>query len=120
MSQMTIDEFEGVFAGEQLAALAMERARLAASENWVEHAREAIVHLCQTRPAFTTDDVWDALDDVAVTSERRALGSLMRSVSREGWCVASDMYQASRRPERHRGPVRVWRSRAVGLSTPPE
>lgn len=56
---------------------------------------------------FTTDDIWDALGD-DFPLEPRVMGALMVKAQRLGWCMATEDYRKSRRPECHSRPIRVW------------
>jgi hypothetical protein len=83
------------------------------SEDWV-HLTEAVIGaLCRRVAAFTTDRVWFYLEELpaAHTGEPRAMGAAMRRAAGRGWCEATAEHVLSKRPECHRRPIRVWRSR---------
>lgn len=93
---------------------AVAAAGQAANPEWVQRARLAVGLLAGQRETFTTDDVWARLDGRVATSERRAMGAVMRWATREGLIRASGGYVPSTRAECHGRPVAVWVSRVIG------
>ena len=83
------------------------------SEEWVELAEAVISAICQRSRLFTADRVWFYLQDAGRgwVREPRAMGAAMRRASSVGWCEPTDRTVQSVRPECHRRPVRIWRSR---------
>lgn len=94
---------------------AIVRGANAADKKWMSAAESAIYYLATTLDEFTTDDIWDHLDDAEVTVpvETRALGGAMRRAQANGWIKPTDRFLNSERPSCHSRPVRVWQSRIV-------
>lgn len=90
---------------------AIQRVGEHAHPEWLAEARDAVYVVALRLPQFTTDDVWDAMQDVEVTThEPRALGAVMRAAAKEGICAPSLGYVNSRRRACHLRPLRVWKS----------
>jgi hypothetical protein len=80
-----------------------------ADARWKRLALSAIEYLARCRASFTTDDVWEMLGGLDVsTHEPRAMGAMMRQAKKKGWVVGSNTYRPSKRPECHRRPMMVW------------
>lgn len=77
---------------------------------------ESIEALALARDEFTTDAVWAFNDKrgVPMPHDNRAMGALMKRAAEAEWIEATDRFVPSARPEHHRGPIRVWRSRIKG------
>lgn len=89
---------------------AVNRAGNNADITWLNEARSAVKILCKQGNDFTTDDVWDLLQGVnAFTHEPRALGAIIREMSKTGAIYSTGGYRKSIRPECHRRPLAVWR-----------
>lgn len=72
--------------------------------------------LALARDEFTTDAVW-ALNEkqgVPLPHDPRALGAVMRYAAQAEWIAPTERTVQSGRPENHRRPIRVWRSRIKG------
>lgn len=95
-------------SAELAADEAIARVERGAPASWMSNARYVIYELCVKQPEFTTDDVWDVLGQ---PPEPRAMGAVMRQVTRKGYCVGTDRYIKSKRRECHARPVKVWRSK---------
>lgn len=90
---------------------AIRRARENADPDWLTEAHTAVLAVSLRMRRFTTDDVWDAMaGTTATTHEPRALGSVMRKASRDGFCAPTGQYLKSRRRACHTRPLRVWKS----------
>lgn len=86
----------------------VEAAGEAANEVWMASAQQALRHLCDTGAAFTTDDLWLALEQAGVsTHEPRAMGAVVRR-ARQAGLITPAGYVPSERPVCHGRPVRVW------------
>jgi NAD(P)-dependent dehydrogenase (short-subunit alcohol dehydrogenase family) len=79
--------------------------------NWLRAAETAVNWLAKSRlNGFTTDDVWQRLDDMGMTGQvhdNRALGPVMLRQARAGVIVSTGHYAPSHR--RHCAPIKVWR-----------
>lgn len=96
--------------GDQLRDEAVERVDLAASEEWKAAAWDAVKSVSGRLAYFTTDDVWEALRESAVsTHENRAMGAVMTRARKAGLIFPTDEWRKSNRPECHSNPKRVWR-----------
>jgi len=87
---------------------AIQRVEDGASELWLALLRDAVNQTSKKLETFSTDDVWDRLDELKIKrlGEPRALGSVMRSMRAEGTLKLLKEYTPSRR--RHMTPIRVW------------
>jgi len=91
---------------------ALESVDTHADAEWKAAANEAVRLVARQNPDFTTDDVWSVLDRTAFhTHDNRAMGAVMRQAVMAGWCVSAGEYRKSRRPQCHKRPVMVWRSK---------
>lgn len=92
---------------------AIQRSGDNSDQAWRGVCLEAVHQLCKHRHRFTTDDLDDYMksyhSDVK-THDNRARGSVMRQAARNGWCIPTGEYIASRRKEAHKNPKAVWRS----------
>ena len=106
MKQIDLD-FEG---SRQAADLAIDRVGQAADPDWLDLAAAAIKHLAETRPAFTSDQVWQQVAGASPPREPRALGVVMRRAAKAGLIEATGRWIASGRVAAHSNPKRIWRS----------
>lgn len=99
--------------GELFKADGMRRAEEHAPVSWRGWAELAVRWVALRRPEFTTDPVWSVLEawDVEAPPEPRALGPLMKAACGWRWCAPTERTSLSVRPECHRRPIRVYRSR---------
>ena len=96
-----------------LAEEAIERVGLNADQLWALEALKVVGMLSIERHDFTTDDVWEWMNQLhptMATHEPRAMGAVMRRASQMRLCVPTERYAKSMRPECHRRPIRVWRA----------
>jgi hypothetical protein len=91
---------------------AINRVEANADHVWLTGATEAVRMLARTRDEFTTDDVWNRLDNAGYQPphEPRAMGAVMRQAARDGLVVKTDRVRNSVRVECHARPVAVWAS----------
>lgn len=90
---------------------AIDQVERHASEDWKDHALQAIRTLCRTKPdGFTTDDIWAILHDsnAPTPHEPRALGAVVRSAVRASLIAPTSRYVQSNRPACHRRPIQIW------------
>jgi hypothetical protein len=75
---------------------------------WKDAARRALWHLATSRPTFTTDDVWNHLDQQGVPApeEPRALGPIVFKALRAG--AIRDTGQMVRSTRRHAAKITVY------------
>lgn len=108
--------------GAQLAAEGASRAIRGADPLWCGQALDAIQWAATNGQTITADDVWDRLTarGALTTANPSALGTLMKRDAwrRFGWISPVEEWQPSRRPDRHRAPVRVWRSAIYAPARP--
>lgn len=104
-----------------LAALDQQQTALAtvaghADPDWFHAAAWAIRWCALDSEAFTTDDVWNLLHEIAypLPHEPRAMGAAMKRAQAAGVCTATDRTRVSHRPDCHARPVRVWQSHLRG------
>ena len=90
----------------------IEAAYRGADSEWKRAAAECLQQMVETREFITSEDVVLELNKRGiVTSENRAMGAVMQSFSRAGLIESTGRFTTSRRPECHKSPVRIWRSK---------
>lgn len=93
----------------------MEAAYRGADTEWKRAATECLQRMIATQEFVTSEDVVLELNNRGiVTGENRAMGTIMRSFARAGLIEPAERFTVSRRPECHKSPVRVWRSKKFG------
>jgi hypothetical protein len=99
--------------GELFKADGMRRVEVHAPVSWRGSAELAVRYVAERRPEFTTDAVWAVLEawGVPVPPEPKALGPLMKAACGWHWCAPTGEYRLSVRPQNHRRPVAVYRSK---------
>ena len=96
---------------EQKKVEGMETAYRNADTSWKRAAVEYLQHLIDTRRLLTSEDVVLHLNSVGiVTGENRAMGAIIKAFERAGQITSTGRFVESRRPECHKGAVRVWQS----------
>lgn len=104
-------EYENRLDAQYAADMAIKQVEKNASVEWLRVALLCVIDVARVMPTFTTDDVWERVGLLGVTThEPRAMGSVMRRAVKDGVCVATPSYERSSRVECHARPVRVWRS----------
>lgn len=89
----------------------IEAAYQYADLDWKQVASKALRQCAETFSEFTTDDLWEIIKKTGVTtSENRAMGAVMQAAARSGMIKATPTFVASKRPEAHKKPNRVWES----------
>lgn len=76
---------------------------------WAEHAAAAVKTMA-LNPTFTSDDVWELLDDWCLVrpADSRALGQVMQKLKREGVIRPTGTTVPTRQKSRNRAPIAVW------------
>jgi hypothetical protein len=89
---------------------AIDRAGNHADGTWMLEARLALEAIIATYEYFTTDDVWQLLDErgVHLTHEPRAMGALIREQQRLRRIKPTGRYKKSSRIECHKRPIMIW------------
>lgn len=96
---------------------AIDRVEANADDAWTIAARKAVIACAQSNLHFTTDDVWEMLDELEVnTHDNRALGAVMRWAARQRIIYSTTTYMKSERPECHSRPIKVWSTIPQGES----
>jgi hypothetical protein len=82
-----------------------------ADQTWLTACYNVIVQIATTTDTFTTDTIWQALENAALPTphEPRAIGAVLRQVASDGLICPTDTYQPSARVACHARPIRVWR-----------
>lgn len=91
---------------------AVERAYVNAPEDWKANAAVAVENCAKRFNEFTTDEVWDALDEQP--REPRALGGVMRRAARDGLIRKTNRVRNSTATKRHSRPMTIWESLCYG------
>lgn len=90
----------------------IEAAYRGADVEWKRAAIECLQKMIETRELVTSEDVVLELNKRGITTgENRAMGAIMQSFSRAGLIESTGRFTTSRRPECHKSPVRIWRSK---------
>lgn len=99
-------------AAEEQKNEGIEAACRGADAEWKRAAIECLQKMIETRELVTSEDVVLELNKRGITTgENRAMGAIMQSFSRAGLIESTGQFTTSRRPECHKSPVRVWRSK---------
>jgi hypothetical protein len=75
---------------------------------WLQAAVPVVESLAQETPEFTTDEVWERLEQPP--REGRQVGALMRHCQRAGFITPTEAHRPSSRPNVNRRPIRIWQS----------
>lgn len=90
---------------------AIDRVEHNANEQWMKTALNVVEMLSMQLYGFTTDDVWEWMNDLypnSTTHEPRAMGAVMRRAAQHKLCAPTDRYIKSVRTSCHQRPIRVW------------
>lgn len=111
MTQFAQLTLEG-FGAPSAKIVALARVEQHADPDWLTSARAEVDFLARARDAFTTDDVWERLEnhDTPPPREPRAMGAVMRAAAADKVIEASGVFQQSSREINHNRPVMIWRS----------
>lgn len=81
-----------------------------ANPDWNREAEATVSILCKRGQDFTTDDVWQLMEQTGLTTrEPRALGAIIRKLAKDRLIYQTGGYRKSLRKECHRRPLAVWR-----------
>lgn len=97
-----------IIASEEAKRQAIARVERNMEPEWAELVELAIKMVMSRQQEFTTDDVWEELEDVEPPHERRAMGAAMLRFARKGLIRATDRTKPSARAVCHANPKRVW------------
>lgn len=102
--------------GELFKADGMQRAEMHAPVSWRGSAELALQYVAKRRPELTTDPVWSVLESwgIEMPPEPRAIGPLMKAACGWGWLEPTGRTHKSVRPDCHRRPLAVYRSKLWG------
>lgn len=92
---------------------AIARVDANAAISWKDAAMESVKVVASALDDFTTDTVWDYLDEHypgVTTHEGRAMGAIMRLASKQGIVTPTKEYRISSRASCHCRPLLVWSS----------
>lgn len=112
MNQITLD----AALAEEMKRTAIEHADYATNPLWRDRALDAVLAVAKSHREFTTDLVWLELSktDGMSTPEPRAMGPIMITAVKRGWCRPTDRFKPTDRPAAHRNPKRVYVSLLYG------
>ena len=97
----------------EAATAGMEQAYRNSTTDYKRAARERLSYLIQEYNKFTSDDIINHLNRIGIVGNHSALGAMIKGAERAGLIKATGEYRESSRPERHKAPVRVWKSNLV-------
>lgn len=86
----------------------MEKVYENADPEWLALAERAVLAVSKEKGEFTVDDIWEL---IPACREPRALGAIIRRMSKQGIIVATGRYKESSRSACHHRPVLIWRKR---------
>ena len=98
---------------DEAATAGMEQSYRNSSTEYKRAARERLTYLIQSYDKFTSDDIINDLNRIGIVGNHAALGAMIKGAERAGLITATGEYKESSRPERHRAPIRVWKSNIV-------
>ena len=104
--QISFDAAEGI----RLRDAGIARAAAGAGE-WKDRALEAVISCARKWDRFSSDEVWQVLGDDIPVNDNRAFGAVMLNARKQGFIEPTDRFRASDRPQVHRNPIRIWKSR---------
>ncbi len=109
MRQMTLDVSP---TGATLRDEAIERVTDNADDDWLDAAARAIRYVATRDETFTTDQVWEVLEqwDHSEPHEKRAMGGAMVRALRAQVCFKTGAYRPSKRPICKARPIPIYRS----------
>jgi hypothetical protein len=87
--------------------LALDLVEEGADPDWKVAALAAVEKTCKELREFISDDVWRT-GGLDLTRENRALGPVILTARRLGWCDKTGRYLSSTRS--HLRPMPIWRS----------
>lgn len=98
----------------RLTEAAIKQAEENADTEWQKLAWQTLKTVAESRPEFTTDQLWAILDTYPniKTHEPRAMGGIMRRAIKHGWVQKTGRYVETNRPIAHKKPIAVWKSLA--------
>lgn len=108
----------------QAAREAMEQISENTSPAWRNAAEQAVYRTCAAKAAFLVDDVWTEFERVdgdfayAGVHDKRAMGPLVISAAKAGWCESTKTAQHSAIVGNHGNLRTVWKSKIY--QNPPE
>ena len=105
--------FLDMIHGKRLKKQAIARVDYNAEPEWKVNEKRAVLWLAHTRDTFTAEDVWKVLEQRGEEAphEPRAMGAIMTAAAKKEIIEATAEWVESNRPECHRRPVRIWKSR---------
>lgn len=109
-----MSEMDGAEKGQLALDAALHQVETNADQTWFNSALEAVRRVSTRLKAFTTDHVWKVLVEemkAGAPREPRALGAVMRRAMVLGYCNGTNTTMKSTRPECHRRPIMVYRSK---------
>ncbi len=81
-----------------------------ANSTWKEIALENLRKLCISKEEISADDLRDSMVESSIgTHDRRAVGGLMRTAKKNGWCEPTGVHVPSRYTHGHLH--QIWRSK---------
>lgn len=104
----TFDPIGGTIAKDE----AIERVKRHADPQWWAWMLEGVKEVAQRKPVFNTDDIERLRQDRQGprTHENRAIGPLMKTAQKLGYCIPTEDWVESSQKVNHRRPMRVWYS----------
>ena len=113
-SQRSIFEVEtDEETADEAATAGMEQAYRNSTTDYKRAARERLSYLIREYNKFTSDDIINHLNRIGIVGNHSALGAMIKGAERAGLITATGEYRESNRAERHKAPVRVWKSNII-------
>lgn len=98
---------------DEAAIAGMESSYRNSTSEYKAAAKARLTHLIQNYNKFTSDDIINDLNRIGIVGNHAALGAMIKGAERAGLITSTGEYKESSRPERHRAPIRVWKSNIV-------
>ncbi len=96
----------------------MERSEEHANSVWKIKAMLLIRQVCLANEEFTAEDVWAA--GLESPREPRAIGPMLATATRKGWCEMTDRVRPSKMVSNHARPQAIRKSLIYSKPAPPK
>ena len=90
---------------------AIEKVAKNANQEWMEAAYKAVQSVASLLAEFSADDVAMAMPKNVTTSDKRAMGAVLRQAAKDGLIRSTPRFTTCQRINQHRCPKRIWESR---------
>lgn len=100
-----------IFEAERLKQEGMEKSYNNSDPMWREAVVTQLHEVLRTKEYFTSDDILIPVEKKGIfTKTNSALGAILTAAKRSGLIEATSQFRESKRPSRHKAPLRVWKA----------